>query len=228
MIKRILIVSIVIIVVITALFGVTAFFHSSDFRVKQVVIKGEFEPENQVQLQSIITPLVQKNLFELSVNQLQASIQKLPWVAEAEIRRAWPDKIVVNIISQLPVAIWNKSQILNAYGEVLDSGAFGVDKIGQLPQFFGPDDSVIKMLDYYQQMNRILRPAKLHVSTLNLNEDQTWQVVLDNGIMLHLGDEQILTRLQRFVKVYPKVLSTHKKQPNSIDLRYAHGMAVQW
>jgi len=228
MIKRILLFIVLSVVFFTMVFSIAAILRSPSFRVKEVIVEGNLQPENQIQLTTLISPFAQKNLFRVQLNSLQSAIQQLPWVSEAEVKRIWPDKIVINLVDQMPIVAWNTDQVLNVYGEILPKEAFSQAQVTVLPQFFGDDDSSIKMLDYYQQMNRILQSLNVKVKTLRLTEDQTWQVELDNGIILYLGDEQILTRLQRFVRVYPNVVSTHKKQPYSIDLRYAHGMAVRW
>ena len=83
-------------------------------------------------------------------------------------------------------------------------------------------------MDYYQQASTILAPLNLQVVEMRLNSDNDWQVVLNNGLKVQLGQNEILTRLQRFVKVYPKVFANGKKKAKTVDLRYANGMAIRW
>ncbi len=83
-------------------------------------------------------------------------------------------------------------------------------------------------MDRYQQMNRILETLGLKVVSIDVNSNESWCIILDNGIKLQLGQEHILTRLQHFVNVYNKVVKSRKILPQEVDLRYGHGMAVKW
>ncbi len=40
----------------------------------------------------------------------------------------------------------------------------------------------------------------------NLTPYFTWKLTLDNGITMQIGHKDILTRLDHFVKVYPKIV----------------------
>jgi cell division protein FtsQ len=45
---------------------------------------------------------------------------------------------------------------------------------------------------------------------------------------LKLGRENVIERLLRFKRVYPKLKAMKTQAINSIDLRYTNGMAVAW
>jgi len=87
---------------------------------------------------------------------------------------------------------------------------------------------VLAALDFYQQMSIILQTIGLSIITVELNSNDSWVVGLSNGISLQLGDENVLTRLRHFVKVYPVVFTSTHKQAQSVDMRYENGMAVAW
>jgi len=84
------------------------------------------------------------------------------------------------------------------------------------------------MLDRYQKMMEVLKPIRLKISTLFVTPRLFWEIMLNNGMKIRLGQEDILTRLQRFVKVYPELFEKSEKKALAVDLRYAHGLAVKW
>jgi len=86
----------------------------------------------------------------------------------------------------------------------------------------------LKVLSMLQQGDAILEALSLYITQLHPNLDNDWQMTLNNGMNLQIGEHQPLTRLQRFVTVYPKVFATSKKAAKNIDLRYPNGMAVRW
>ena len=61
-------------------------------------------------------------------------------------------------------------------------------------------------------MNRLLTPLHAKISYLELTPYLTWKLTLDNGITLQIGHKDILTRLNHFVKVYPKIMGTSCKR----------------
>jgi cell division septal protein FtsQ len=126
------------------------------------------------------------------------------------------------------VARWNDNAFLNAYGEIFVPQPM-IELSRNLPRFFGQQDQTVKMLDNYQQMNNILNSLKLQIKTLTYNNDHSWQIQLNNGISLQLGQQYVLERLTRFVKTYKKILLTHRNMvPKKVDLRYSHGLAVDF
>ncbi len=50
---------------------------------------------------------------------------------------------------------------------------------------------------------------------------------LGNGIMLELGREDKMARIQRFINVYPELVKQEKSVAR-VDLRYDTGLAVGW
>jgi cell division protein FtsQ len=77
-------------------------------------------------------------------------------------------------------------------------------------------------------MSFILEPLGLKVLKISLDSGNFWEIWLDSGLKIQLGQDRVLTRLQRFVKVYPKLFKSDKKTAKSVDLRYPHGLAVKW
>ena len=68
----------------------------------------------------------------------------------------------------------------------------------------------------------------LHAASLQLRDNQAWELSLTNGVQLRLGKRDLEKRLLRFCKAYPVVFADKPEQLTSVDLRYARGMAVQW
>lgn len=75
-----------------------------------------------------------------------------------------------------------------------------------------------------------------------MSERFSWQLTLSDGVLLNLGREDRIVRIQRFMDIYPRIKSqaliensSLKKKKKSthkvidyIDLRYDTGLAVGW
>jgi cell division protein FtsQ len=62
-----------------------------------------------------------RNFFELDVNELQARLNALPWVAQVSVRKKWPNKIKVYLTEQAVAARWNGNRFVNTKGEVFSA-----------------------------------------------------------------------------------------------------------
>ena len=195
--------------------------------VTQVVVEGT--PElTQNEVQAIITPNLNAGLLKLKIDSMQLKLQKLPWVSSVEIMRLWPDKLKVMISPQHVVAYWNDKYFLNQYMEVIP--LFADSTIPEnLPKLYGPMQSQVKAGYYYQILSLALTSLNLFIIQLKLAENGDISLLLDNGIIIQLGQQHVLTRLNHFVKVYAKVFGGQKDLSGDVvDLRYPSGMAVRW
>lgn len=84
------------------------------------------------------------------------------------------------------------------------------------------------MLSYYQQISDVLKPLNMQVIAVESDPGQFLSVTLDSGVTLKLGRDNVLDRVERFVKVYPKVFATNARRAQEVDLQYQNGMAVKW
>ena len=79
-----------------------------------------------------------------------------------------------------------------------------------------------------QKINILLEPLNLSVQQLTLSSRHSWQLILNDGIQVTVGQRDIWKRVQQLVAVFPKVIGVKAKNVVSIDLRYPNGVAVQW
>lgn len=202
-------------------------FNPNTLPIHSVVVNGDLRFIQKDKLKKTLQPLASRGFFSVNLSKIQIALQQLSWVADVEVHRVWPDKIVINISACQPMARWNNNAFLNAYGEIFVPRVL-LESSQNLPQFFGSQDQTVKMLDNYQQMNNILNPLHLQIASLKYN-NHDWQIKLNNGISLQLGQHYILKRLTRFVKTYKKILSSHRNMiPKNVDLRYSNGLAISY
>lgn len=195
------------------------------FPIKTVRIYG-INRLNQTEVQTLLLPLVQRGFFTVNVDYIRNNLLQLPWVSDIFVRRTWPDKVEITVIEKKAVANWDGESLLSQGGELFTPNRETYPT--NLPYFIGPDGKQIIMLQYFNSMNRLLTPLHAKISYLELTPYLTWKLKLDNGIILQIGHKDILTRLDHFVKVYPKIVGKHAEDVEYIDLRYPNGVAVRW
>ncbi|QFI39794.1 FtsQ-type POTRA domain-containing protein [Moritella marina ATCC 15381] len=197
---------------------------ASKMPMSALIIQGEREYVSDDDIRAV---LLQKptidNYFSVNVDDIQAKIESLPWVYHASVRKSWPDLLRVYIQEQPVVAIWNDSQLLNEDGIVFDADVNMAPE--SLVKLYSPDDRIKQALVKYNEFNQLLQLNDYQIMTITVNLRNAITVVLRNGIMLRLGREDALSRIQRYID-YVAVLD--KEKIAYIDLRYDTGFSVGW
>ncbi|KAF5283789.1 hypothetical protein FQR65_LT13705 [Abscondita terminalis] len=88
------------------------------FPVKNIKISGDLTYVKQSHLQQIILPFIAKGFFRLDSQGLKEKILHLPWIANVNIKRFWPDTLVVSFLTKKPIAFMGKHGLLDEQGEI--------------------------------------------------------------------------------------------------------------
>lgn len=208
--------------------------------VNSVVISGEMPYTQREDVLSAMNNINLGNFFQVDVNEIQSQVSALPWVYSVAVRKQWPNEVKIYVVDQTPVALWNGDFLLNKFGKAFQADTQRLTQA--LPQFFGPEGSELLALENFINLNDLLEYRDLAIDELVLSERFSWQLTLNDGVMLNLGREERVKRVQRFMDLYPlikthleqqpKQKNNHKKQLKQavdyIDLRYDTGLAVGW
>ncbi len=212
-------------IVLSTFFTANRIDFSHFFPISTVRVYGirHVEPSD---VQQLLTPLVRAGFFNTNIDYIRDQLRQMPWIYDISVKRQWPDQLDIILIEKTAVAYWNNDMLLSESGELFSPKRATYPPA--LPRLIGPDGQQIVMLSYFKDINRLLSPLHAKIASLELTSYRTWKLTLDNGIMLQIGHKDILTRLNHFVKVYPKIVGERAKDVEYIDLRYPNGVAVRW
>jgi len=208
--------------------------------VNSVVISGEMPYTKREDVLASMNNINLGNFFQVDVNELQSQVSALPWVYSVAVRKQWPNEVKIYIVDQTPVALWNGDFLLNQFGKAFQANTSVLKQA--LPHFYGPEGSELLALENFINLNDLLEYRDLAIDELVLSERFSWQLTLNDGVMLNLGREERVKRVQRFMDVYPLIKTHLEQQPKQkknskkqlkqavdyIDLRYDTGLAVGW
>ncbi len=196
--------------------------------VRQVDITGELRHVQRDALRAALAPAVEQGFLGADMRAIQRRVEALPWVDSASVRRIWPDRIVVSVQEQAPVARWAGGGFVNRRGEVFAAKAAADTALAGLPLLQGQTADAGKIVQTFRTATARLRPLGLRVTDLSLDARGELRIGLGNGIELVLGRADTGERLQRFLEVWPQVLAARAPEIARIDLRYGNGFAVKW
>jgi cell division protein FtsQ len=197
--------------------------HSPLFPLRSVELAGDLAHAPRGQLDAVLARSTGGNFFGAPIDELRASLERLPWVRKAAVRRVWPDRLEVTIEEHVALARWGSDALVNTHGE-----RFAGTVEGNLPSFTGPAGSEAQMTLRYARFSRLLAPLGSAIERLALSPRHAWQLTLANGMQLTLGRDADVAeqRLERFVAAYvgtPGPAPAHEV----VDLRYPNGFALR-
>jgi cell division protein FtsQ len=210
---------------LSTLFLINYLKHSIYFPIKEVKIVGAQHSDHYT-IQHLIQPLVKRGFFGVDVGEIKERISQAPWVSHLMVRRIWPNQVLIQITEKIPVAKWNDHTLISSKGELFHPAETSFPT--NLPNFIGQEGDHVRMLSYYQKINNLLYPLHFKILSLEFTPYSVWRITFDNGIKLTTGHKSVLASLDRFVKLYPKVVGDRVDKVEYIDLRYSNGIAVKW
>lgn len=191
--------------------------------VENVEIEGEFRYWQAEDLAKQLLWVKEQNFFSLDVRKVKQELEQLALIKKAQVKKIWPDTLLVKFKEDIPVAVWNNEALLNPKGEeLLLPGSFEQTK---LPKLFGPVQKTEQIMRQFQRFQSRLSGIDAVMISLSLNSVGSWQVELENGWTVRLGRHQLEQRLERLIELL-KILPQEKVAV--VDLRYGKGAAIKW
>lgn len=195
--------------------------------VQEISFEGEFEKVTRAELEAAVIGRVNGNYLMMNLQDIKKSLEAIPWVYEASVRRKWPSGIYVSFIEQDIVARWGKAAWLNRFGDEVYLGRKS-SSLELLPYLAGPKGTNVTVLETYNYFNALAEEAGMKLTALVYGKRRNWEMRMDNGITVVLGRQQPVNYLERFIRVYPHVLANRASIISRVDLRYTNGFAVAW
>ncbi len=225
---------------ILSLLGLMLFWvsHRPAFAVKRVVIdsiEGELRHVTSSQVHAAVLENLDGTVLSANLRPVQQSLQAIPWVRSATVRRVWPNRLLVRIEEQQAVAVWSRGVLVNHYGESFAGAKEDHDQSCLLATLSGPAGSEKLVLDRARELQGWVAPLGMSLSSLRLTEQYAWTAVLDSGLTLDLGRDALgisaQERVKKFVQTQPWLSQRLGLEGGPVvvhaDLRYATGYAFR-
>lgn len=158
-------------------------------------------------------------MFGIDPAAARKRLLEFPWVADAEVRRRYPNTVAVVVVEKLPYALWKGPAgvaVIERSGEVITTE--GIENFTHLPLLFGEGApqagvEIVEAVRLHRAVSARLRAAE-HVS------GRRWNLHLDGGVVVklpELGMSGQVGELERLI-VEKGIL---ERDIEMIDLRFA-------
>jgi cell division protein FtsQ len=159
-------------------------------------------------------------IFDVNLRSARARLLQLPWVADAEVKRRYPDDISVQIVERVPYARWQTQKgvlvVVERKGRVITSDSS--DKFAKLPLLLG-NGAPEKAVPVIEAVSRH-RAIVARVQAYQFQSRRRWNLLLDDGVIVkmpEIGWEKELRVLDHLI-VDKGILETDIRE---IDMRHS-------
>ena len=127
-----------------------------------------------------------QSIFNADIHAARARLEKLDWVASADVKRRYPDDISVRIVEKLPFALWQSPagiSVVERNGNVITTKA--TEEFRRLPLLLGEGGSrAADIIDAVAQ-HRVLAAR---VKAYQRVSQRRWNLILDDGVLVKLPE----------------------------------------
>jgi cell division protein FtsQ len=205
----------------TVLAAVTA---SSGLGIDNVRMSGQSET-SEVDVLNRLDLGSYPSLLTFDVDAARSRVEALPWVAEATIRKLYPDTLDIAISERTPFAIWQRGALVSLidHDGRLIANSVG-DRYAQLPMVVG--DGAGPRATEFTDMIAEFPSLQARLKAGVLVAERRWNVVLGNGIEILLPEVQPRAALSQLVEL-DESKGLLDRDIAAVDLRLADRIVVK-
>lgn len=191
-----------------------------------VDVSGPFQRVSAEQIRAAVGPAASRGFFLVDLAEVRASALQLPWVAEAEVRKVWPDTLEVKVREREVLGRLGDDQLVDVSGNVFR--ARGAGEVRGLPLLDAQPAQMPQLVELYRQAQRDSEGLGRQISVAQLSPRGALELKFADGLSVHLGSREQLPRWRRLVASLPRLAKLDPRPIAQIDLRYTHGYAVSY
>ena len=209
--------------IVTIIFILSFILYISDYFVypiNVVEITSTSSNYDNEKINDIVLSIQGQDLLSLDLNDIKSNIRSDGWIRDVEIKKSFPDKLEIIIISQEPYAIYN-SKIMMTDGTIIEASLLPTD----LPiihdhtyDSLGSMNTMILTDNLLQKLDLDIKKIEIHNSLI--------KVFTSTNILISDRDNYEVN-LNRLVLSFKDLQTLFKRDIKSIDMRYSNGFAIK-
>jgi len=208
---------------------------SRKFPVSEVEVLGTLDYTDRDELRELVVSQTRNGFYRLDIDKIRRDVMKLPWIAEAHVRRVWPDRLSIDAVEHEPTARWNDDGLISKRYELfkppqLESNAVQraewLAYFARFPQLSGAIGRHEAVLSGYRTIQVYLSGFDVQVEALIEDDRRSQTLVLSNNVSVRLGTTDQEVRIRRFVSLYERMVAPLGARATTFDMRYTNGFAM--
>lgn len=167
--------------------------------IDQVRITGQSET-SEVDILDSLAIGQYPSLFTFDLDAARARVESLPWVAQATLKKLYPDTLEIAVVERLPYALWQHGETVSL---IDPQGTVITDYVGErytnLPLVVGPgaNTRVDEFLDLILSQPSLVPRVRAGL----LISERRWNVVLAEAVQIMLPERDPTEALARVAQI---------------------------
>lgn len=194
------------------------------FGIDEVVLTGHKQTADRDIFEAL--DLVNaRSLASLDTGGVRRRLERLPWIASAEIMRIWPNRLEVRVKERRPMAVWRvggREHLIDETGRVLTeihrSTGLALPRISGE----GAQTEAKALLDALARHPRLAGK----VEEAERIGARRWSLTLSGGVILHLPPDQEVAGLERAARDV-EIARAIESGSGVVDLRVPGRVAIR-
>jgi len=195
-----------------------------DQPLRAVRVLGVLTEAEQRAIQEAVDQSLQDGVLSADLAELTQRLRDLSWTRSVEVRRQWPDTLLIQVEKESVVAAWGDQGYITTAGRVVRLA----DAALELPTLAAAMSTPRQVMEMYLMLESRVSTAGLSIARLEENGLGEWLIGFEGGMTVALGNEAVTERLGRFLLAYQRGLRDRAADIAHVDVRYANGLAVRW
>ncbi|MBX9795284.1 cell division protein FtsQ/DivIB [Sphingomonas sp.] len=169
------------------------------FRVRAIEVKGA-ERMDANTVYAAVLDQESRAMPLVNLGAVRARLLKYGWIADAQVARRLPDKLVVTLVERKEAALWQQDgrlMLIDAGGTPLE--AVAPEKAPNLPLLIGPGAN--RQARDYQQLLSVVPALKDEVKAATWVGNRRWDLMFASGEILALPEENPARALVKFAEI---------------------------
>jgi cell division protein FtsQ len=187
------------------------------FSVQEIALTGE-ERTDVAAAYAALGVVKGDSIFAFDPALARERLLRLPWVADAEVRRQLPDTVVVRLVEKRPFALWqngNRVAVIERSGAVITTN--GSNDLPRLPLVVGPGapEAAANLIDALGTEKAV----SARVAAVERIGERRWDLLLSGGVTVRLPEDGWKTELSELENLIVEK-GVLERDIEMIDLRY--------
>jgi cell division protein FtsQ len=200
------------------------------FDFRRIEIAGDVRHVSRAAVRAAISGHLAGNYFTIRLDRARQAFETLPWVAQASVRRIWPNRLRVTLTEHRALGQWSDGRLLSDAGVIFVANPAEAEADGPLVSFSGPPAYAPDAVRNFRQLGALLAPLRLRIVSVHISDRGSWRLTTTPQMQLELGRDEppgrLQQRLARIVSAYPVVMARLDGAATRFDARYSNGFAA--
>ena len=211
------------------------------YQFKRVDVHGDLRHVTTASVRAALAGRLRGDYFTMRLEDTRRLFETVPWVAQASVRRVWPDRLSVTLTEHRALGVWEDGRLLSDRGELFVANPDEAEIYGQLPEFSGPAAAAKEAARRFYELSAQFAALSLHIAAIDISDRRAWSLRLSpdvqsgdarpaSEVRIELGRDAAATpineRVTKVIAAYPLIVAQLGAAPGRIDARYANAMAA--